>query len=141
MYHNVTLNLIGKGGNEASTLRVRFVAFRLFVKFLRRRHVFAGMDRKDIKTQYVHEWNEDFIKMTAQRRTDFRKIKIKCLMTPMHVIKYGRSELIENIAKKLRDLGNEKLCVTKRFTQHVRGYLISKLCIMNDAILTVNGSM
>ena len=38
-YHNVTPNLVGKGGNEASTLRVHYVAVRFFIRFSRKRNV------------------------------------------------------------------------------------------------------
>ena len=78
-YHNVTPNLVGKGGNEASTLRVRYVAVRFFIRFLRRRHVIAGLNRNDLNQllQNVEDWNSDFTNLTAQRKTDLRKIKIK----------------------------------------------------------------
>ena len=75
-YHNVTLNLIGKGGNEASTLHVRYVAVRFCIRFLRRRHVFAGLSRKDLNQllQNVEDWNSDFTNLIAQCKTDLRKI-------------------------------------------------------------------
>ena len=134
-YHNVTVQLVGKGGNEASTLRVRFTALRYFIKFLRRRHVFAGLGRDDFNRilEYVAEWNADFTKMIAQRKIDLRKIKLKRLITPKHMIAYGKSSYIRNLVFQISELSRKKeeKKSTVRFAQKVRDYLITNLCIMN----------
>ena len=134
-YHNVTLSHVGKGGNEASTLRVRYVALRLFLKFFRRRHVYGGLNRDDINklSEYIEEWNLDFTKHIAQRKTDLRKIKLKRLMTPSHMIKYGRSSYVQGIVGRInrQSTDQESGKPTKRFAQQVRDYLIAHTCIMN----------
>ena len=96
---NVTLSHVRKGGNEASAVRVRYVALRLFLKFFRRRHVYCRLNRDDINklSEYIEEWNLDFTKHIAQRKTDLCKKKLKRLMTPSNMIKYGRSLYVQGI--------------------------------------------
>ena len=136
VYHNPSVAQIGNGGNEASSLRVKFVALRLFLKFSRRRHVFIGLKRDDLNNlkDYMEEWNSDLTKPIAQRKTDIRKTKLKRLMTPSHMIKYGRSLHVQGMMKCLnKKMNNQenKLKPTKRFSQQVRDYLIANICIMN----------
>ncbi|XP_057302645.1 uncharacterized protein LOC130636789 isoform X2 [Hydractinia symbiolongicarpus] len=131
-YHDPTYRLIGKGGNEASTLRVRYVALRAFIRFLRRRHVYGGITRDQMTalSEYIDEWNADFTESIAQRKTDIRRIKIKRLMTPTHMIKYGRSNFVQGLVKSIERVAKSEK-PTKRFCQQVRDYLITNLCIMN----------
>ncbi|XP_065656600.1 uncharacterized protein LOC136081998 [Hydra vulgaris] len=136
IYHNPSVAQVNNGGNEASSLRVKFVALRLFLKFSLRRHVFIGLKREDINNlrEYMEEWNSDLTKPIAQRKTDIRKIKLKRLMTPSHMIKYGRSVHVQRIIKSLNkkiNCNDNKLKLTKRFSQQVRDYLIANICIMN----------
>ncbi|XP_065676531.1 uncharacterized protein LOC105844710 isoform X2 [Hydra vulgaris] len=136
IYHNPSVTQVNNGGNEASSLRVKFVALRLFLKFSLRRHVFIGLKREDINNlrEYMEEWNSDLTKPIAQRKTDIRKIKLKRLMTPSHMIKYGRSVHVQGIIKSLNkkiNCNDNKLKLTKRFSQQVRDYLIANICIMN----------
>ena len=134
-YHNVTSSLVGKGGNEASTLRVIFVALRLFLKFFRRRHVYGGLNQEEINklVEYIEEWNSDFTKHIAQHKTDIRRIKLKRLMTPSHMIKYGRSSYVQSLVNKMKLQVKRKDVSkpTKRFAQQVRDYLIANICIMS----------
>ena len=133
-YHNPTYKLVGKGGSEASTLRVRFVALRAFIRFLRRRQVYGGMTRLQLTklSEYIQEWNSDFTDMIAQRKTDIRRIKVKRLMTPSHMIKYGRSSYVQGLIKKIdRIMKGQPEKLTKRFCQQVRDYVITDLCVMN----------
>ena len=109
-YHDPTYAMLGKGGNQASTLRVHFVAFRAFIKFLNRRKVYGGMTRENLRTlsECIDEWNSDFTDHIAQRKTDVRRIKLQRLMTPAHMIKYGRSSyvrsIVENISKGMKHI-------------------------------------
>ena len=132
-YHNITLELVGKGGNEASTLRVRFSALRYYIRFLRRRHVYAGLDRADLSRflEYIDDWNADFTKLIAQRKTDLRRLKLKRLMTPKHMIRYGRSSYVQSLAKKVTEIEDGTIKVTKRYAVQFRDYLITNSCIMN----------
>ena len=130
-YHNPTYSMIGNGGCEASTLRVRFTALRAFIRFMRRRKVFGGMSRATMSSllEYVDEWNADFTEHIAQRKTDLRKIKVKRLMTPSHMIKYGRSNHVRSISTYFQSKRGQKLTV--RYAQQIRDYLISNMCFMN----------
>ena len=67
VYHN---HIVGNGGNEASSLRVKFVTLRLFLKFSRRRHVFIGLKRDGLNNlkDYMEEWNSDLTKPIAPRK-------------------------------------------------------------------------
>ena len=132
-YHNVTLELVGKGGNEASTLRVRFTALRYFIKFLRRRHVYAGLDRNDFNRllEYIDDWNNDFTKLISQRRTDIRRVKVKRLMTPTHMIKYGTSAFIQSLGTQANDLKKGNTKITKRYAQQYRDFILTNTCLMN----------
>ena len=136
VYHIPSVAQIGNGGNEASSLRVKFVTLRLFLKFSCRSHVFIGLKRDDLNNlkDYMEEWNSDLTKPIAQWKTDIRKTKLKRLMTPSHMIKYGRSLHVQGMTKCLnRKMNNQenKLKPTKRFSQQVRDYLIANICIMN----------
>ena len=131
-YHNITLQMVGNGGNEASTLRVRFTALRYFINFLRRRHVFAGLFRTDCNKvlEYIDVWNADFTKLIAQRKTDLRRIKLKRLITPKHMIQYGTSKYVQSLVSQLGEIQSAKK-FTKRFCLQVRDYVITNLCFMN----------
>ena len=130
-YHNPTYSLIGKGGNEASSLRVRFTALRALVRFLRRRKVYGGMSRACMSSllEYVEEWNGDLTDPISQRKTDLRKLKLKRLMTPSHMIRYGRSKHVQNLNKQMLQIDKTK--ITTRFAQQGRDSILSNLCIMN----------
>ena len=130
-YHKYTLSMRRTPGNQTSTLRVRFTALNLFIQFLRRRKVYGGTARADLTKlkEYIDEWNTDFTQPIAQRKTDLRRIKKKRLMTPSHMISYGRSSFVRSLTKKLN--GRKKEVFTTRFCQQVRDYIIVNLCIMN----------
>ena len=129
LYHGPTYKCIGTG-NQASTLRVRFTALRAFVRFLRRRKVYCGISRATLTSllEYVEEWNSDLTPYIAQRKTDLRKIKLKRLMMPKHMIRYGRSNYVQSIVKKLNSTPEK---YTTRFAQQVRDVIICQMCIMN----------
>ena len=102
VYHKPTFSQVGKGGNEASSLRVRFTALKAYIAFLRRRKIYGGMTRAQMTSllEYVEIWSSDFTDMVAQRKTDIRRIKKKRLMTPSHMIKYGRSNHVKVLVKQ-----------------------------------------
>ena len=130
-YHKPTFNQVRKGGVQASTLRVRFLCLRAFINFLRRRKVFGGITRSKMTSlmEYIEDWNSEFKEKISQRKTDKRKEKKRRLMTPSHMIKYGRSLHVRSIVKSLE---KKKKCVpSKRFCQNVRDYLMTNICIMN----------
>ena len=47
-YHAPSVRNIGKGGVEASTLRSRYTSLKIFISFLRKRGIFAGLFREDL---------------------------------------------------------------------------------------------
>ena len=83
-------------------------------------------------SEYIQEWNSDFTDMIAQRKTDIRRIKVKRLMTPSHMVKYGRSSYVQGLINKFhRVMKEQPEKLTKRFCQQIRDYVIINLCIMN----------
>ena len=78
--------------------------------------------------EYIKELNEHFTDLIAQRKTDITQIKKKRLMTPSHMIKYGRSENVQTLVEQIEQ-ENKKLTI--RFCQNIRDCLITNICIMN----------
>ena len=78
-YHRTTYSQLGKGGNEASSLRVRFTTLKAYIVFLRRRKNYGEMTRSQMTSllEYVEGWSTDFTDMVAQRKTDIRRLKKK----------------------------------------------------------------
>ena len=131
-YHRISYELVGNGGVEANTLRTRFSSLRAFIKFLRRRHIFAGMSRDHFRIleESIEDWNSRLKPLIRQRRIDLRKEKAKQLMTPKHMIAYGRSTFVQKLIKSINDL-SESSKSTKRFAVKVRDYLMTDCCLMN----------
>ena len=130
-HHRTTYIQVGKGGNEASSLRVRLTVLKAYIAFLRQRKFYGGMTRSQMTSlqEYVEEWSTDFTDMVAQRKTNIKRIKKMRQMTPSYMIKYGRSGHVKTITKQLENKNAGK--PTIRFYQNVRDYLISKIYIMN----------
>ena len=130
-YHKLTFSQVGKGGNEASSLRMRFTALKAYIDFLSRRKIYSRMARAQMTSllEYVEIWSLHFTDMAAQRKTDIRKIKKKILMAPSHFIKYGRSNHVKVLVKQFDNKNATNPAI--RFCQNVRNYLICNNCIIN----------
>lgn len=134
MYHNKTRQLVGKGGVEASTLKVRIGSLRKFLIFLRSQGIFAGISRKQIQTllESLSDWNDQLKKLVGQRKVAIRKFKQRQLMTAKHLIAYGRSTFVQSLIKKLNLLENsDSVAFSTGFATDTRGYLMVNLCAMN----------
>ena len=130
-HYRTTYIQVGKGGNKASSLRVRLTALKAYIAFLRQRKFYGGMTRSQMTSlqEYVEEWSTDFTDMVAQRKTNIKRIKKMRQMTPSYMIKYGRPGHVKTITKQLENKNAGK--PTIRFCQNVRAYLISKIYVMN----------
>jgi len=134
MYHNKTRQLVGKGGVEASTLKVRIGSLRKFLIFLRSQGIFAGISRKQIQTllESLSDWNDQLKKLVGQRKVAIRKFKQRQLMTAKHLIAYGRSTFVQSLIKKLNLLENsDSVAFSTGFATDIRGYFMVNLCAMN----------
>lgn len=131
VYHKPTFRQVGKGGDKASSLRIRFETLKAYFAFLRRRRTYGGKAKAQMISllDYVEIWTSQFTDMIARRKTDIRRIKKKRLMTPSHFIKSGRSNHVKVLVKQLDDKNVAN--PTIRLCQNVQNYLICSVCIMN----------
>ena len=137
-YHYPTFEMIGKtGGVQASTLRSRYTSSGFFVQFLRKNQIFAGLKRFQLQMveQAMTDFNKDLNPHIKQRKIDVRRDKVKQLFLPSHFIRYGHSEVVQNLIgifhnykknpKKYRKL------LTRKIAIQFRDYLIASLVIGN----------
>ncbi|XP_057295982.1 uncharacterized protein LOC130624937 isoform X1 [Hydractinia symbiolongicarpus] len=133
-YHRLSLELVGKGGVEANTLRTRFSSLRHFLKFLRRRHIYAGLTREHFRLleESIEDWNIRLRPLIKQRKVNLRRLKTRHLLTVEHMIKYGRSPFTQDIVAKLNNYSTRgKSKYTIGFCLKVRDYVMTNICIMN----------
>ena len=132
VYHRPAVADIGKGGVAASTLRSRYTSLGFFISFLRKRGVFAGLHRKHLTAlqENIHDLNKELGPMIQQRKVDVRQQKKKNLMTPDHMIRYGRSRHVQGLIKVFRSFSNTSK-VSLRCATDARDYLMVEIALMN----------
>ena len=64
---------------------------------------------------------------------DVRRNKFHHLLKPVHFIKYGQSQFVQNLIKSATELqSNIRKKVIQRFAKQLRDYLITSITIVND---------
>lgn len=135
-YHTLTFNeMRRKEGVQAGSLRARYVCFRFFIQFLRKNQVFACMNTLQLHLleESVTDYNKNLNPFIKQRKVEIRKENLKHLLTPLHFIKFGRSDYTQKMIKKCNEYqkAKQKMSPTKAFCMQFRNYLITSLTIDN----------
>ena len=131
IYHKVTMSMIGKAGAvQAPTLRVRWCSLNYFLKFLRRRHIYAGVSLDAIQRLQlsINDWNEQLAPYIAKRKVEIRAMKTINLITPDHLFSYGRSAFIQQL---VRCMLNPPAKITRQLAINARDHVMVSICIMN----------
>ena len=131
-YHVPSMKIMGtKDGVQAGTLRARYTSLSLFVQFIRRNEIFAGMSRQQLHAfeDTLADFNKELNPYIKQRKVDVRRFKVKNLLLPSHFIAYGRSDHVQNLIKVYANWKESNL--TQSYAIRFRDYLISTLVIGN----------
>lgn len=131
-YHQPNFAAIGtKDGVQAGTLRARYVSLGIFLQYLRKFQIFAGMNRRQIKMleETVQDFNKDLNHHIKQRKVEVRQHKRNNLLTASHFINFGKSKFVQNLIQTANDLSVCKF--TSGFAIDFRNYLIASLVIGN----------
>ena len=138
MYHRKCRRLVGNGGVEASTLKVRFGSLKRFLSFIRSQGIYAGISRDQVQRllDSIDDWNDELKKMVSKRKVKLRGFKLKHLMTAKHMIGFGRSNHVQTLIRNLKCLENtqnssKSQIVNRKFALQVRNYLMCYTSIMN----------
>ena len=81
----------------------------------------------------VTDYNKNLNPFIKQRKVEIRKENLKHLLTPLHFIKFGRSDYTQKMIKKCNEYqkAKQKKSPTKAFCIQFRNYLITSLTIDN----------
>ena len=129
-YHRLSFQMINKkGGVLVSTLRARYVSFGVFLHFLRKQQIFAGMTRSQLTvlSQAIEDFNKELNPLIKQRQVEVRQMKRENLLFADHFIRYCRSPFIQ---KMIKVVSNSQEDFTK-FAINFRDYLTTTLVINN----------
>ncbi|XP_057300018.1 uncharacterized protein LOC130630515 isoform X2 [Hydractinia symbiolongicarpus] len=133
-YHRPTFKTIGKkDGVQASTLRARYGSLGMFLQYLRRNEIFAGMSRLQLSSlsQSANDFNKQLNPLVKQRKVEIRKNKCKQLLRPTHFIKYGESKFVQHLISQVQKGVTKRSQFTRSFAIQFRDYLITNLVIGN----------